>query len=489
MGRTKRVVCVGSGLAAIYFSLNLSEDIELVLVMAEGAYQSNSYLAKGGIAVSLTFPDHLAHFEDTLRAGAGLCDTKITKEVVFNSDDVLQKLKKRGLLFDPTPSKEGGHSRSRIQHISDQTGKFLLDKLWFDLQKRKNTHFLSSHAALELVEENGECLGVKVANERTGETQLIFADAVVLANGGTGNLYSHNTNGSGANGEGSGIAVKAGLNLEDMEFIQFHPSKLFLPETGANVLVTEAFRGAGAFLQDKNGVDFMRKIHPLGSLAPRDIVSLGMFMKMEEEHLPFVWLNFSKVDPSLFKQQFPYLFKEVSKANYLGKGRVPVSPAAHYQCGGIPVNKNSQTQMPGLFAIGEVARTGLHGANRLASNSLLELFYFGEKLAKQISRNLVSGRAGVETLETLDTEPIQELQVIHENIKELMWHSFGIRRNPLDMANALQTLKGFTTQIENYTPTNLPAQRLANRITAATEIAQAAINRTRSLGCHQLVRV
>lgn len=483
----KRVVCIGGGLAAIYFSLLLSEEVELYLILGEGPEESNSYLAKGGIAVSLDIEDQAAHIADTLVAGAGLCNPQIVKEVIENSSRLLQDLKARGLYFDPNLSKEGGHAIARIQHISDQTGKFLLEKLWADLKKRKNTHFLYHTVATQLIIEKGICKGLTIANYLEGTCKNIFADSVVLASGGCGNLYAQHTNGIGANGEGAGMAKRAGIALQDMAFIQFHPTKMFLENKSENILVTEAFRGAGAILRDNNGYEFMKDLHPLASLAPRDIVSLGMFLKMEETQAKHVYLDFSKVDTQHFMRSFPFLFDAVKRGGFLSHEKIPVTPAAHYQCGGVDVDGNSATAIPGLFAIGEVARTGLHGANRLASNSLLELFHFAAKLASSEIIQTNNYGAGEDDLKPLIVEIPSELLQMENAIKELMWHSFGICRNAGQMEKALGELEVFHATIEYFEATYLFAKRLGNRIETAKAIANAAIQRKESIGCHQLI--
>ncbi len=483
----KRVVCIGGGLAAIYFSLVLSEEIELYLILGEGPEDSNSYLAKGGIAVSLDIADQSAHIKDTLIAGAGLCDPQIVKEVIENSSTILQDLKARGLYFDSNPSKEGGHSIARIQHISDQTGKFLVEKLWADLKKRKNTHFLFHTVATQFIIEKGICKGLTIANFLEGTCKNIFADNVVLASGGCGNLYAQHTNGIGANGEGAGMAMRAGLLLQDMAFIQFHPTKMYLEGKLENILVTEAFRGAGAVLRDKDNNEFMKALHPLGSLAPRDIVSLGMFLKMEETQEKHVWLDFSQVDTQHFMRSFPYLFDAVKRAGFLSQEKIPVTPAAHYQCGGVAVDSNSATLIPGLFALGEVARTGLHGANRLASNSLLELFHFAAKLANSEIIHANRYGAGEDDLKPLSIETPAALQSIESSLKELMWHSFGICRSRANMETAKDQLQKQMHLLEAYEAQYLIAKRLRNRIETATAIANSALARKESLGCHQLI--
>ncbi|MDZ4666706.1 MAG: FAD-binding protein [bacterium] len=482
----KRVICIGSGLAAINFAMCLDESIELIWVLSETATKTNSYLAKGGIAISLDPADSDKHYEDTINAGAGLVNASIAKEVVFGSAKVFANLKNRGVLFDSIPSREGGHSNSRIQHISDQTGKFLVEKLWVDALKRKNTQFLFGWVFTKLKIESNKAVGAQLTNIYSGETKVWFASSIILATGGSGNLYQHHTNGPEANGEGCGIASIAGATIDNLEFVQFHPTRLYSENPTINVLVTEAFRGAGAKLQNHKDISFMQAIHPMGSLAPRDIVSLGIYNQMEHEKEQFVWLDFSKIDDHFFKSTFPFLYQVVCSEPYFKKHKMPITPAAHYQCGGILVDSDAHTSIKGFFALGEVANTGLHGANRLASNSLLELFYFSEKLANNFNVNIENGTREEQMLPSISLGENEQYNQLFLSLKEIMWHSFGIVRNAKQMENGLLKINQILTYLENNPTINLTEVRLINRLYTAQLIAKSAIKRTISLGCHQL---
>jgi L-aspartate oxidase len=481
----KRVAVIGSGLAAISFILQLPEEIQVIWIAGEGPGLSNSYLAKGGIAVSHSIDDKYSHLTDTKLAGAFLGNDAIMKEVTFGSEEVFHWIEQQGIHFDKNPSREGGHSQNRIEHLSDQTGKFLVAHLWEKLRVERKVILLENHFALELLVQKGKSIGVKVGDAAHEKEMDIYASATVLATGGSGNLFERNTNAVGANGEGIGMAFEAGAELEQMEFVQFHPTRLYDPAGRRNILVTEAFRGAGAFLCNTKGEDFMKTIHPLGSLAPRDVVSLGMYHQMDKDNVPFLQLNFSAVKEEVFQRDFPYLYNEVKNEPYFKLGWIPVTPAAHYQCGGIKVNASSETQLTGLFAIGEVACTGLHGANRLASNSLLELFYFGSKLANYLPNTLQkSGELWRSEPKPLPTT-FPQLSIYIKEVNGLMWHHFGILRTQEKMKLGLNRLKELKQDILSTPHMSIEKKRLLNRMTCAIQIAQSALLRIQSLGCHQ----
>lgn len=485
----KRVICVGSGLASINFVNNLPEHVELIWVLGKGSRYTNSYLAKGGIAISGLPNDLEEHIADTLNAGAGLCNKQIVKEVLGQSGEVFNKLKKEGVLFDETPGKEGGHSRARIQHVSDQTGKFLVEQFWQQALKRNNTQLMFDWVISDLILEEDVCVGTLACNMLTGEHLGLYADAVVLATGGAGNLYQYHTNSQEVNGEGYSIAHRAGAKMRDMEFVQFHPTKLYSEKGRENVLVTEAFRGAGAKLIGENGKEFMNAIHPMASLAPRDIVSLGIYKQMIHDDSPYVWLDYSAMDEKTFKEDFPYLYGVIFHKAYKDEKRIPVTPAAHYLCGGVEVDSFGRSSVMGLYAIGEIARTGLHGANRLASNSLLELFYFSEKLAHHITKDLVGGRCEVERLPKLELTCSFDLKPFMADLKQIMWEHFGIIRTPGQMFNGLTKLNRMHFELQETQDDSIAFRRFMNSLETAILIATSAIEQKESIGCHQLKQV
>ncbi len=481
----KRVAVIGGGLAAISFILQLPEEVQVIWITGEGATLSNSFLAKGGIAISHSVEDKKRHVTDTIEAGALVGKEQIIEEVIFGGEAVYQWIQKQGIIFDANPGREGGHSQHRIEHISDQTGKFLVAHFFEKLRKERKVILLENHFAINLLQEEGKCKGVLVADAIHETVMNVYADAIVLACGGSGNLFERNTNAIGANGEGIGMAIKAGVEVAQMEFVQFHPTRLFDPAGRRNILVTEAFRGAGAFVCNAQGLDFMKDLHPLGSLAPRDIVSLGMYHQMEMEGAPFLRLNFMAVKESTFQTDFPFLYNEVKNEPYFQQGWIPVTPAAHYQCGGIMVNEHSESRLKGLYALGEVACTGLHGANRLASNSLLELFYFSTKLAHHLPNVLQDS----EEIWRSEPKPMgnhfPQLSLYMKEISGLMWHHFGIVRWQEKMEIGIERLKQLQRNILSIQEDSIEKIRLLNRLSCALSIAQAAFERKNSLGCHQ----
>lgn len=480
------VIVIGSGLAAIHFVNCLPENIEISWVLGKGNNQSNSYLAKGGIAISTLNKDLKEHIQDSIVAGCGICNENIVREVVEGSKDVFSRLKREGILFDEEPSKEGGHSRSRIQHVSDQTGKFLVEQLWQQILKKRNTRLLFNWVLADLVIEGNACVGTDICNLKTGSQRRIFADGIVLATSGCGNLFQYHTNSNEANGEGYAIASRAGAKLRDMEFMQFHPTKLYSENLNENILITEAFRGAGAKLVGQHEKDFMLQYYKMGSLAPRDIVALGIYKQMIHDGSPYVWLDFSEVNEDDFRNKFPYLFEIISHKSYLKDQKIPVTPAAHYQCGGVEVDAHCRTNIARLFAVGEVARTGLHGANRLASNSLLELLYFSEKLANTISQMPTLVERDTILLPNLKLGNSIEIADLMKELKYLMWDCFGIVRTQKQMTNGLIKLNRMHQNLLQIDTETLAHKRFKNALETAIIIAISALNRNESIGCHQL---
>lgn len=479
----QRIICVGAGLAAINFVRNLPKEIELIWVLNEGYQKSNSYLAKGGVAVS--FPgDVEAHIEDTLLAGASVCDEQVVREVIGASELVFSSLKKSGILFDMEALKEGGHSQARIQHVSDQTGKFLIEHLWQEVLKRRNTRLLFNYFACDIIHKKNAFKGLVLSHLIKGEQMAVYGSALVLATGGVGNLFSKNTNATTVNGSALGMAIRAGLQTKNLEFVQFHPTKLFSPDNRSQVLVTEAFRGAGAVLVNESGYAFMDDIHPLGSLAPRDIVALGMYNQMKKHGVSHVYLDYSALSNDEFKAKFPYLYQQSSRSSWYKDKHMPVAPAAHYLCGGLQVCADCKTSMKDVYAIGEAACTGLHGANRLASNSLLELFYFSEKLAKNISLDMPTTAEKDAILECLAPLSQIDLATYEKQMQTIMWQSFGIVRTASGMHAGLSQLQELEFQLSKLAEASIPYRSLLHSLQAAICMAKSAYLRKQSLGCH-----
>ena len=398
------VVVIGSGAAGLYAALKISQQIKLpegiLLVSKSSLGISNSRYAQGGIvAVVHQNPDDNIelHIKDTLKAGAGLNDEKVTKEISSASDVVLNDLIANGVEFDRdengnlTFTLEAAHSGKRILHSGgDATGKGITEGLVKAVRADSNIHIMEKAMAVELLISNNECKGVILYNKQTGEHEIVYSSAIILATGGAGQVYKYTTNPSGATGDGIALAYEAGAVIEDMEFIQFHPTALALsPESQNRFLISEAVRGEGAKLINKNNEEFMIKYSDKRELAPRDVVTRGIFSEMKQENSSNVYLNATVIGEEKILKRFPTITARCRDNGIdITKQPIPVAPAAHYTMGGIKATVEGKTSVKGLYAIGETACTGLHGANRLASNSLLECAVYGRKSA-QSAYNLI----------------------------------------------------------------------------------------------------
>lgn len=485
----KRIICAGNGLAAMYAALALDETSEIILLSAGDEYTSNSFMAKGGVAFPVSEADIEEHINDTLKTGSGLCDEARVRDIISSGIDLLRELRSDGFHFDQHLAKEGGHSLSRVRHVGDETGKHLVQFYYRQLLNRPNIHVLKQGVILKLWMEDHTCVGALVANPVEGTAEWMRADAVILATGGCGNLFSHHTNSHLSNGEGYAIAYAAGANLAGMEFMQFHPT-MGMPAGNHNpgYLVTEAFRGAGAMLCDESGRELMYGVHPLSSLAPRDIVSKTLYQYLLESKRESVWLDYNRVSTQTFQTEFPALYEWCNGQGYQENKKIPVSPAAHYMCGGIQTNRHGETGISNVYAIGEVANTGLHGANRLASNSLLELLIMARRTARHINEKTGSHKVQKSARILCDDKNLDEpLLHLHRRIQHILWTNFGIVRNQAEMQYGLDHLMMMEEELLSYhkpMTLHIGVKRMHNRLLTAKLIAQSALERTESRGCH-----
>ncbi len=483
----KRVICAGSGLAALNFALHTDKDTEVLIIAADEFNNSNSFMAKGGVAVPTSDCDIEQHIRDTITAGDEMCNADAVEDIITNGIKLAADMKKGGFLFDETLGKEGGHSTHRILHVGDETGKHLVNHIAEKVKQRTNIRVLQHCCLLELYVEHGICKGALIGNTLSHSAEWIYADAVVLATGGCGNLYRNNTNSSLANGEGYAVAFRAGAALSGMEFMQFHPTMLLPDNHHTNFLVTEAFRGAGAVLKDMDMHELMKDVHPMGSLAPRDIVSRTIFRYLQQKNVPAVWLDFSVVNMDFFKKEFPALYRICEQSGFLPAAKIPVTPAAHYMCGGVKTNLFAETDISKLYAIGEVACTGLHGANRLASNSLLELLIMSERAALQI--NMLKSEAKNKTIKckTSAVNLDAKLNAIQSDLQSVMWSGAGIIRNEKGMKNAVERLHISEQELLSLYDDaliHIGLKQLLNRVQTALLIAESALKRKENRGCH-----
>lgn len=443
---------IGSGLAGLNFIIQankLHPEKQIVVITKSTTEQSNTNLAQGGIAiVQSEFDSFEKHIEDTLLAGGGLCDESIVEMVVKNAPDTLNELVQLGVPFDKKENgefdlaREGGHSENRIIHHKDITGKAIENCLIEKVKTLKNARLLRHHFAIDLLTQDGTCHGAKILNESTGEVFSIESQITFLATGGIGQVYQSTTNPIVATGDGIAMAHRAEAEISDLEFIQFHPTALYESTTSPNFLISEAVRGHGAYLCHEDGSRFMHKYSDKLSLACRDVVSRAIVSELVLKQIDHVFLNCTDCDPEDFADQFPNIDKKCKSIGIDPSAQlIPVVPTQHYLCGGVVTDEWGQTSIKNLFAAGECSRTGLHGANRLASNSLLEAFVFSKnsaiksaELIEESSNVFISNKTTIFG-ETTDIE-LRMIEKLRSKIQAALWKHVGIIRsnNSLELA-------------------------------------------------------
>ena len=503
-------VVIGSGAAGLYAALKLSEQINLpegvLIITKDSLGESNSKYAQGGIVGVLhqNPADNVeSHVKDTLKAGAGLSDEETTEFISKSSDEVINDLINCGVNFDKdeaghlTFTLEAAHSIRRILHSGgDATGKGITEGLSKAVRKDKNITVLENAMAVEiLVNADKECKGAIIYNELTGEHEIVYTSALIIATGGVGQLYKYTTNPLGATGDGVALAYEAGAIIQDMEFIQFHPTALALsPESKNRFLISEAVRGEGAKLINNNGEEFMSKYSDKRELAPRDVVTRAIFSEMNKNHNSNVFLNASIINPEKLFNRFPTISGRCRENGIdISKKPIPVAPAAHYTMGGIRAEVDGKTSIKGLYAIGEAASTGLHGANRLASNSLLECVVCAYELANYISFS------NLETPKMIDEGIIKMIDVYSRSIKgrtydiptlksklqELMWNNVGIIRTEEGLIKAQKEIERMKNNFKRFRKClNRDEYEYRNMLTIASLIIESALSRKESRGAH-----
>lgn len=481
-----RVLVIGSGLAAGMFAAQIPASWEIWQFAAGGPSGSSSYKAKGGIAIPLDDKDFDAHVKDTLIAGSFHNKESVVKELLEASLPALAYWKSRG--FNPGFHKalEGGHSVPRVVHIGDETGKHLTHVVYDQLEKQTNLKRFEGYRLLDLIQENNQVKGVELLHESSRKVYRIYGHAVVFATGGGAALYGFHSNAPHSTGEALAIANRAGAQVEDLEFVQFHPTLFMGNNPLKGQLITEALRGAGADLLNPNLIPFMKSRHPLGALAPRDLVSQGVFYTMQQTGSNFVWLDISQISELKMKAQFPALYSWFKKDGFLTLGKVPVAPGAHYFCGGIAASTSGETALEGLYALGEVACTGLHGANRLASNSLMEILASTWLLSKKWPAEQLS-------FASLPNNQLVGFQQRYENytrvtkkIGEMLTQYAGIVRTSAGLNKVTAELNYMQEELDFLNNEVVSFTPLENKIQTSKLLVEAASRRTQSLGCHFL---
>lgn len=504
------VVIVGSGAAGLYAALKISQQINLpegVLLLTKSYLgNSNSLYAQGGIVGVLhQNPEDCVekHVEDTLTAGAGLSDRSTVEYISEASDEVINDLIENGVDFDRnadgelTFTLEAAHSIRRILHAGgDATGRGITEALCREVRADENIVVMENAVAAELlVDSEQECKGVIVYNELTGEHEIVYTSALVLATGGLGQLYKYTTNPDGATGDGIDLAYNAGAIIQDMEFVQFHPTALALsPESKDRFLISEAVRGEGARLINNHGMEFMSKYHDKRELAPRDIVTRAIYSEMNKEHKFNVFLNASMIDHMKLFKRFPTISRRCGECGIdISAKPIPVAPAAHYSMGGIKASVEGRTSIRGLYAIGECASTGLHGANRLASNSLLECVVCAYELADYLSfANLAIPKKideNIRRIIDIYSQPLSEadynIELLKANLKDIMWNNVGIIRSEENLLKARKEVENLKKAFKRTRKClNKEEYEYRNMLSVASLIIDSALSRKESRGAH-----
>ncbi|MCI4444171.1 MAG: L-aspartate oxidase [Lentimicrobium sp.] len=493
---------IGSGVAGLTFAVKIAEqfpDKKVCIVTKANEDDSNTKYAQGGIAIVTDKEEdsYQKHIEDTLICGDGLCDESVVEMVITEGPKRLKELIEWGAKFDKNVEgtldlgKEGGHSENRVVHHKDQTGQEIQRAILSQVHKKENISVLDYHLAIDLITENNRCLGAYVLDEKTNEILTFKSDFTLLATGGIGHLYGHTTNPVIATGDGIAMAFRANAVIKEMEFIQFHPTALYDASTGTSFLISEAVRGFGAHLRTKNGHRFMPDYDSRGDLASRDIVSQCIDLELKKSGDDCVYLDCTHLDMDAFIKHFPMIYERCKSLGIdLAKDWIPVVPAQHYLCGGIVVDKTGKTSVKNLFACGECSRTGLHGANRLASNSLLEALVYSDKIFNYLAKTTF-GKSQFEGKVTdwkLVPKPAINPDYVAKRKAELqllMRQNAGIVRNDADLLKAKEILTLWKNEIEEKINTyqiNADLCELQNLITIGTLIVQQSIERDENRG-------
>ncbi|MDI6703864.1 MAG: L-aspartate oxidase [bacterium] len=485
---------IGSGVAGLRAAIEAVRYGKVLIVTKDRLQEGNTFRAQGGIAVVMSQEDtYEKHIQDTLKVGNGLSNEKAVRILVEEGPERIRELIKWGANFDKKDgkisfTKEGGHSVRRIIHArGDATGEEVEKTLILRIQENDNISILEDTFAIDLVCKNGECFGVIVQLKDKGR-MVILAKKTILATGGIGQVYRETTNSSVATGDGMAMAYRAGAELMDMEFVQFHPTTLYI--AGASrALISEVVRGEGGLLRNRYGERFMEKYHKMGELAPRDVVSKGILQEMKETEDSHVYLDLTHLDPEFLEARFPNIMSTCASFGIDIKRRlIPVRPTAHYMIGGIKIDIWGKTNIQNLYACGEVACSGLHGANRLGSNSLLEGLVFGYRAGyhagKEIKDQVVCVPDISNTFEHKYHLEELDIEDVRRSLNSLMWRDVGIERKEEGLLEAGQKIDFWCSYVMNREFPTREGLELQNMLTVAKLVQEAAWKRKESRGVH-----
>lgn len=500
---TTDILVIGSGVAGLGLALKMAEDANIIILSKYKATESSSNLAQGGIASVSSQDDSFdKHIDDTLRAGAGLCRREVVENIIRQGPERINDLVKWGVKFDQALAREGGHREARVLHVKDHTGNIIHGTLLARARENKNIKILEDHFGIDLLSSKklaphdvdpNTCIGAYVFDVKNQEVIAIKSKITVLATGGAGRIYLYTSNWTGATGDGIAMAYRAGARIANLEFMQFHPTCLYHPEA-RNFLLTEALRGEGAKLLNSKGEEFMQQYSEMGTLAPRDIVARSMDAEIKKSGHPCVYLDISFKPAEEIKERFPMIYKQC--LNYgidITKHAIPVVPAAHYLCGGVLSDLSGKTDIVNLFAIGETSCNGLHGANRLASNSLLECLATAHNTADHLKTNFKSIPISPIEVESWKNPPApahKEMVVIAhlwQEIRTLMWNYMGIVRTTFRLQRALKRLQIIQEEVEDFYrkfPLHQDILECRNIALMAILSVKCALMRKESVGIH-----
>lgn len=492
----------GSGVAGLTFAIKTAThfpDKNVTIITKSNADESNTKYAQGGIAVVLNqIEDNFQkHINDTLICGNGLCKKEVVEMVVKEGPKCVQELIDWGTQFDKNDTgtydlgKEGGHSYHRVIHHKDQTGFEVERAILKQAHLQKNITILDFHFGLELLIENNKCVGATVLNEKTNEIITFLANQTLIATGGIGQIYGHTTNPEVATGDGIAMSIRAKANVKDMEFIQFHPTALYNADLKSTFLISEAVRGFGAILRDKNGKRFMFDYDERGELASRDIVSQSIEKELKISGEDCVYLDCTHLEINAFKKHFPMIYNRCKDLNiFIETDWIPVIPAQHYLCGGIEVDTYGKTSIENLFACGECSYTGLHGANRLASNSLLEALVYSDRIFEYLKINSKFSFENKLHYNDINQEKnqfdvVDDYSEIRTKLQSLMQQNVGIVRNNNDLNETLKKLLILQNDmkiLESKNHISKELYELKNMIDVSILIVNQSILRTENFG-------
>lgn len=489
------VLIIGGGIAGLRAAMQVDPRLSLLVITKDTMEQSNSAYAQGGIASVIDPDDNFeSHVEDTLIAGANLCDREVVEMVVSEAPRHIRQLIEWGTRFDTDQGelqlgREGGHSHRRIVHaMGDATGHEIMRAIIHRVRSQPDAQVWSNTFTIDLLTHDGRCRGALVWHAQHGRT-FIWAKETILCTGGAGQIFRETTNPEVATGDGHALAYRAGAELRDMEFMQFHPTVLYIAG-GSRSLITEAMRGEGARLIDSAGRQFMPDYDKRAELAPRDVVSQAIVEQMEKTRSPSVFLDMSHLDPDRVRKRFPGITRTCAEFGIdIATDPIPVRPGAHYMIGGVAVDHQGRTTVPGLWAAGEVTSSGLHGANRLASNSLLEGLVYGAHAGAAATENALSAPDSFNAIPLenkaveFHAEPL-DLADIRNSLKSLMWRAAGVRRSGPQLAEAVRTIRRWCSYVLARQLNDPNGWELQNMLTVASLMVEGAQAREESRGVH-----